>query len=261
MINEDQDIDTLEHDQNEKTHPWRICPLGKHYVKTHPEHIPPSKKHPEGEIIIRHAHCADNPLHNGKRQDVLSFDEIQEMTNKYFANLPPGPPTAGALDFEHADDFDDLIRGWVCYWNGIFHLEDPLDPNFIKALIATESGFDPKTDNKVNTKRVHAHGLMQITDETRDYLSNHEGELTNYLVTLTRDNLYNPSANICAGVRWLFRKKVTATNRLHKNKINREATWEEAVIDYKGYWDDVKNGKIPSGLEHLREYYQQLHGQ
>jgi hypothetical protein len=42
-----------------KVHRWRLCPIGKHYVREHQEHIPPSKKHPNGEVITRHL---TNPL-------------------------------------------------------------------------------------------------------------------------------------------------------------------------------------------------------
>ena len=232
----------------EKAHPWRICSVGQHYVRAHLEHIPPSKKHPHGQVITRHAHCASNPSH----KDVLSFDEIHHISEKYFLDLS-GPPAAGVLtEYSHADRYDVLIRGWVCYWNNIFHPDIPIDPNFVKALMATESGFDPKTDNKIN-KKIHAHGLMQIRNETMQYLGDHHGELSDYLVNLTHDNLYDPSANICAGIRWLFRKKITASS-----KLGYSATWEEAVIDYKGYWDDVHAGKIPAGLVKLRSYYQRL---
>lgn len=234
--------------EKDKAHSWRVCPIGKHYVREHSEHTPPSKKHPRGEVIIRQAHCANNP----SRKDVLSFDELQEISNKYFSKLS-GPPTSNVLkEYTQSDDFDDLIRGWVFYWNDILGLNDLLDPNYMKALIATESGFDPKTDNKVN-KKVHAHGLAQITDQTWRVLKNHNGELTDYLIVLSKEDLYEPSASICAGVRWLFRKKVTASA-----KLGRPATWEEAVIDYKGYWDDMHNGKLPSSLRKLREYYQRL---
>lgn len=33
------------------------CPVGSHHVREHSMHIPPSKKHPEGIVVIRHAHC------------------------------------------------------------------------------------------------------------------------------------------------------------------------------------------------------------
>jgi len=46
--NLDIDIqDTEQQKQSDnKLHPWRICPIGKHFVKKHIEHIPPNKKHP-----------------------------------------------------------------------------------------------------------------------------------------------------------------------------------------------------------------------
>ncbi len=88
-----------------------------------------------------HEYCALNPSH----KDELSFAEIQHISDTYFADLS-GPPTAGVLKFVHADEYDHLIRGWTQYWNDIFTLSDPLDPNVVKALIATESSFDPKTN-------------------------------------------------------------------------------------------------------------------
>lgn len=73
-------------DQKEKVHPWRFCFIGKHYVREHQERIPPSKKHPEGGIIIRHAHCASNPLGKNKKEikDILSFEEIQIVAKTNF---------------------------------------------------------------------------------------------------------------------------------------------------------------------------------
>jgi len=100
----------------EKIHPWRICPIGKHFVKKHIVHVPPSKKHPHGETVERHEHCALN----SSKKDVLSFDEIQVMTEKYFHKLS-GPPKAGVLKgYPNADKFDIEIRGWTQYWNDIF---------------------------------------------------------------------------------------------------------------------------------------------
>lgn len=44
-----------------KAHPWRRCPWGKHLVKKHTGHTPPSKNHPNGADVIWHEHCANNP--------------------------------------------------------------------------------------------------------------------------------------------------------------------------------------------------------
>jgi hypothetical protein len=182
-----------------KAHPWRRCSMGEHFVREHSVHIPPSKKNPKGSISIRHAHCAANRSH----KDELSYDEILYITQTYFATLQ-GPPTPRVLvkEYAKADDYDIEIRGWTKYWNDIFKLDDPLDPNLVKALILTESSF--KNDPKSNKT---AYGLMQIARKTLGYLRDTKGELRNYLVCLDKEQLYDPSANICAGIRWLFRKR------------------------------------------------------
>jgi len=36
---------------DKKIHPWRLCPTGSHYVKTHSEHIQKSKIHPDPEGV------------------------------------------------------------------------------------------------------------------------------------------------------------------------------------------------------------------
>lgn len=115
-----------------KAHPWRRCPIGKHFVREYSVHIPPSKKNPNGCIIVRHAHCAANRSH----KDELSYDEIQYITNTYFGSLL-GPPTSKILlkEYPKLDNYDKEIRGWTKYWNEVFQLDDPLDPNLIKALI------------------------------------------------------------------------------------------------------------------------------
>ena len=55
-------VEDLESSTNDKAHHWKICSLGKHYVRTHSLHVPPSKEHPVGEVVLKHGHCADNQL-------------------------------------------------------------------------------------------------------------------------------------------------------------------------------------------------------
>jgi hypothetical protein len=184
--------------KEEKAHRWRRCPIGKHFVREHLEHIPPSKTHPNGMTITRHEHCADNPSH----KDELSYDEIQYITEAHFADLTGAAPIAGILKFDDESKYDQLIRGWSEYWNDIFKLSDPLDPNLVKALIATESSFKIKPEGATN-----AYGLMQVREDTLGYLSGKKRELKNYLIRISKNELLDPSANICAGIRWLFRKK------------------------------------------------------
>jgi len=233
--------------EDDKAHPWRICPLGQHFVRTHLEHISPSKTRPQGEVITRHEHCAHNPSH----KDMLSLDEIHVVSNKYFEGLSGRPTAAVLTDFDKADNYDQLIRGWVRYWNDIFEFEEPLNPNLIKALMATESSFNEKAESKNNRNR--ARGLLQITEQTLHILNDHKGELSNYLMFIRAQDLFDPSVNICSGVRWLFRKQITASARL-----GRKATWEEAVIEYKSYWDEMGDGNIPTGILRFRKFYQQL---
>lgn len=228
---------------DDKVHPWRICPIGKHFIKKHIVHIPPSKTHPNGEIVERQEHCALNP----SKKDILSFDEIQAITKKYFHQLS-GPPNAGVLKgYVNADKFDAEIRGWTRYWNDIFSFSDPLEPDLIKALIASESSFHPNTNIPAGKGQGRARGLMQVTDSTMHILSDHHGELSNYLICFDHSKLLDPSANICAGIRWLFRKKIIADS-----KLGRESTWIEAVAEFKGV---LKQNPLPAVMERFLHLY------
>jgi len=234
-------------DTEMKVHPWRRCPWGKHLVREHVGHIPPSKKHPNGTEAIWHEHCANNP--SGK--DELSFAEIRYISNTFFAGLN-GPPTPHVLTkkFPNADKYDAEIRGWVQYWNDIFKLNDPLDPDIVKALIATESSFAPKPE-----EHSHVYGLMQLRGDTHQYLSGKKHELRDHFICVSTHELLDASCNICAGVRWLFRKMETATD-----KLKRQATWEETVEDYKAILALRINNKPynPKPMDDFREYYKIL---
>lgn len=233
----------IQGEQKTKIHPWRLCPLGMHYVREHQERISPSKKHSDGEIIIRHAHCASNPLGKNKKEirDVLSFDELQIIAGTHFSDLK-GPPKANVLDYDRADEFDKLIRGWAQYWNTVFEAKDLLDPNLVKALIASESSFKPDTINHKNPPKIGpARGLMQLTDETLKILYGHEIELRDHFIYLSHVEAMSPSANICAGIRWLFQKKEGAKARYAKIDPNRVVTWDDAVAEYKGVLSGILN--------------------
>lgn len=236
----------------EKAHRWRRCPIGKHLVREHLEHIPPSKVHPNGTTTIRHEHCANNPSH----KDELSYDEIQYITETHFAGLTGSAPIAGVLKFDDESKYDQQIRGWTEYWNDIFKLSDPLDPNLVKALIATEASFKENPPHGPKT----AHGLMQITDETFPIFSDIHGELKDYLIRVSAKELLEPSTNICMGIRWLFRKK-----EIVSSKLGREATWLETVAAYKsvlkkkaGKEKDNKEKRNSELMRRFYEYYKPL---
>ena len=144
-------------------HQWRVCPVGEHLVRTHPMHIPATPQRPDG-VTTRHVHCAANP--SGK--DQLYPIEINAIAEKHFANLPVRPCPI-AMKFESGSKYDDSIAGWVQYWNDVLQPKVPLDSNMVKALIASESGFDhTKMGKKKDSKS--ARGLTQITDSSRKIL-------------------------------------------------------------------------------------------
>ncbi|MBI3556557.1 MAG: lytic transglycosylase domain-containing protein [Deltaproteobacteria bacterium] len=205
-----------------KTHPWRLCPTGEHAVRTHALHAPPSRRHPTGFTTTRHFHCARNP--SGK--DQIYPVEMQEIANEQFSKLK-NKPCPLSLRFRNGAKYDDLIAGWVQYWNDVIGDKDPLSSNVVKALIASESGFRPKLlADKKNANS--ARGLTQILNDTRKILGDESGELKDHYVSVTREELNDPNVNICAGVRWLFQKRSLASG-----KLGRPATWEETIAHTK----------------------------
>jgi hypothetical protein len=226
-------------------HSWRVCPYGEHWVRTHPMHVPPSKTHPEGLVITRKEHCARNA--SGK--DQLYSEEIQEIAGQNFANLKNKPCPRPLISGVDGNQYDDLIAGWTQYWNEVLKPDESLDPNLVKALIASESGFDPNAlANKKNSNS--ARGLMQITNESRKLLGGDHGDLKDHLITVTKAELNDPNLNICAGIRWLFEKR-----RLLSSRLKKSATWLETIWDYKA----VKRAKTKKKAEEIKMRFNSLY--
>jgi hypothetical protein len=198
--------------------PWRVCPVGEHWVRRHDR----QKEHLEDVD----GHCRKNP--SGK--DLIKGDEIDLIARSdRFLNLTI-IVSKGLKKFPNHDLYDDLISGWTVYWNDIFKIEPPLHPNYVKALIATESSFIPQKINPNNPKKIGpARGLTQITEQTQKSLSGEIKDVKDHFVILSDEEILDPNKNICAAVRWLFRKRDTA-----KARIKREPTWEEVLMEYKG---------------------------
>lgn len=187
-------------------------------------HVPPSKKHPAGYVTTRREHCARNP--SGK--DELYLEEIQEITKQHFSGLKNKPCPLPLKFGANGSKYDDLIAGWVQYWNDVLKPDVPLDPNLVKALIASESGFDSTLlANKKNSNS--ARGLTQITNGSRKLIAGAKGGLKDHLVITSKSDLNDPDVNVCAGVRWLFEKR-----RLASSNLGRSASWIETVWEYKG---------------------------
>ncbi len=189
---------------------------------------------------------------NPSGRDQIYLHEIQDIADREFEKIV-GPPCSHDLDFPDGNEYDALIRGWTKYWNEIFQPTDPLDPDLVKALIATESGFRPESKIRAGKKAGWARGLLQVTDWTQFTLSDEDGELREHLVNVDQKDMTDPNANLAAGIRWLFRKRETASA-----KLKREATWEEAIADYKAYLSDVRKGKDPRPMKDLRIFYERL---
>ncbi|WP_055069809.1 lytic transglycosylase domain-containing protein [Clostridium massiliamazoniense] len=68
-----------------------------------------------------------------------------------------------------------------------------MDPMFVRAIIKTESGFNPNAESNVG-----AMGLMQITASTGEFIAKNLG-ITNF----TPSMLYNPQINIEFGCWYL----------------------------------------------------------
>lgn len=234
----------------EKVHPWRRCGKDERFVKEHTVHYKPCERFPDGLDCIRHAHCSKNP--SGK--DILTFSEIEFITKTYFKNLKHLPNKAKGSLLAYgakANAFDHLIGGWVQYWNEVLMPSDPLDPDLIKALIATESSFDVNPEKY----RGKVHGLTQIRNDTWEYLQGADNEIKQHQIKVEKAQLLDPSTSICCSVRWLFRKRVLA-----KDFLNRQVTWMEAVIAYKSYLSQFVSGKRIEPIEKMTLFLKDLKG-
>lgn len=216
------------------SHPWRICPPGEHYVRMASvrEHV---RAGANIRAHLRREHCRES---KGTIKDILTLHETQDIAELFFGDLT-GTPAGDDLGFgKKGLLYDNLIRGWTRYWNEVFRPEPPLDPNLVKALLASESGFRQFLGKG---KRGAAKGLLQITPITIRALQGARNELKDHIFEFHEADIYDPSLNISAGIRCLFHKRGRASRRL-----GRQATWEEAVEEYKDYLRRrPKNSKRP----------------
>lgn len=211
-------------------------------VHEHPMHVPVSRKNPTG-ITTRHQH---------KRRVYTSTnaEELKEIFSSYSKKKVTYPSTGRLQNFPNSDLFDDLIAVWCDYFNQKFPPkppEAPLDPNIIKALIASESSFNTKAKNQ------NAHGIAQITTSTLKILQDPDGEAKDFLFKdIRQKDLYDPEIAIPLATRWLFRKKATATDRL-----GHSPSTEELILEYKGLLRS-KTDYHKNALDSFRKSYEKL---
>lgn len=236
--------------KTDRNHPWRLCPTGESWVRTHPLTVPASGKGPEYETT-RHWHCRVN----SNKSEIYTADELREIAEQFFDGLlsdSEAMPVPDDLGFPNGNKYDRLIAGWTKFWNEVFKPESPVTPDFIKALVAKESNFELPKDQQSSDGL--ARGLIQVTENTRKILQNPKGELRDHYIEMTPAESREPAINIGAGVRWLHYKK-----RFAERRLIRKITWEEAAAEYKGIFRDLKTDKRSKEImEDLRMYYTRL---
>jgi soluble lytic murein transglycosylase-like protein len=228
--------------KKQKSHPWRLCPGGEHWVSSH------SRRVPKGVTQVAD-HCRINP----SRKDQIYAAELIHIADKYFAKVKQQPQKDN-LDFRHRGNrYDVQIAGWTKYWNDVLSPAEDLDPDLVKALVATESGFDRGAKVKAEKKAGQARGLMQVTDWALRILRDEKNELHDHLIDLDQNDMTDASLNIAAGIRWLYRKRETASA-----KLKRQATWLEAVADYKPYLEEWRKNPNHKQMNKLIQFYERL---
>jgi hypothetical protein len=202
-------------------HPWRKCPIDRIWTLS------------EGSSSLAVGQCRWDT----SKKDRLFPDEIHAIAATHFGGVTGGPAAGKLPEFKDADKYDKLIRGWTKYWNDVFlgdaltdsPAEEPLDPNLVKALMASESSFDPDPSHHQLPNGEWVLGILQLTESTVRILKDQRGELKDQYIILELNDLLDPGLSICAAVRWLYQKHKLATHEL-----KRTADWLEAVACYKG---------------------------
>ncbi len=208
-------------------------------VREHLRHVPISKRNPDGTTIVdRHLRHIE-----GRYLDLELIEEAfrnYEKRNIVF-------PEKGKLYLPNEDKYDDLIAVWVDYFNKKLALKAPLDPNTLKALIASESTFKPDAVNKTAT------GLTQITSDTLKILHDLNGEAKDFVFKdIRKKDLTNPTVSVALGARWLIYKKQYA-----EKVLKREATSDEVIQVYKGILND-NSDRAAEIMKNYRGFYEKL---
>ena len=92
-------------------------------------------------------------------------------------------PSENDLGYSNGNKYNELITGWSKYWNEVLNPKVPLGPYLVKALIASESDFNPEAIPPGGGPN-SARGLMQVTNDSRKYLADEVEELRDFLVVM-----------------------------------------------------------------------------
>ena len=209
-------------------------------VRDHPRRVPVSRKNPAGITIVdQHSRRVRGPSLDGAA--------IRAITKTHLRTGLTYPTPGRLQQYKNADKYDDLIAVWTEYFNKALQAEPSLEPDLIKALIASESGFDAAPKTRV------ALGISQITKETLSALQDPDGETKEFTFKKIRQkDLKDPSIAIPLAIRWLIRKQRTAANRL-----GRKPSPEEVILEYKGLLKSTTIYK-ERALANFRKHYAAL---
>lgn len=207
-------------------------------VRSHPLHVPISEKNPTG-FTIRDRHP------RRLKGTYLDLEEIENIFNNYDLKDIFYPTKGKLANYPDADKYDKVIAVWTDYFNKKFNAQPPLDPDVVKALIASESSF--RADPYENKK---AFGITQITPSTLKISQDPDGEAKDFIFNkIRKKDLKDPNVAIPMGVRWLFRKRATAANRLR-----RAPDHEELILEYKGLLKSKTKYKDNAFNKYKEEY-------
>lgn len=208
-------------------------------VREHPRRVPISKKNPSGRTLVdRHFRHIE-----GRFLDLTLIGETFRNYDKKKV-LQPGKEK---LLLPDEDKYDEYIAVWVDYFNKKLNLKPPIDPDMVKALIASESTFNPDAVNKKAT------GLSQITTETLEILQNLRGEAKDFVFKdIRKKDLKDPNVSVALGVRWLAYKKQYA-----EKILKRTVTSDEVIQVYKGILND-KSETAKDIMKKYRAFYEKL---
>lgn len=212
-------------------------------VREHPRRVPVSKKNPDGITIV-------DPHIRRLPGTYLDRKSIKSTYRKYKTKDIKFPAKKKLTQYKDADKYDKVIAVWTDFFNKKFNVTPPLDPDMVKALIGSESGFraDPPK-NKI------ALGISQITKPTLKILQDPKGEAKAFTFkSIRQKDLKDPMIAIPMGIRWLYRKRETA-----KSKLKRTPNHEEIILEYKGMLKSKTENK-KKALKNYREKYGRLKG-
>lgn len=205
-------------------------------IKEHPRKVPVSNKNPEGITIVdKHPRRLDGTFLDKKEIDkIVKGYDLKKIIH----------PKSNRLSYSDSDKYDELMAIWTDYFNKKFPSDSLLDPDVVKALIGSESGFD------IDPINPQAFGIAQITKQTFKALQDPKGEVKEFTFTkFILKDLKDPKIAIPMAIRWLFRKK-----RLAQGKLGREPSAEEIILEYKGLLKS-KSDYQKNALKKFKELY------